>query len=60
MKKLVDHIEEFVCILALAVMTVLTFANVVTRYVFNFSMNLIGSFRIQAREACGQGSGGSE
>ena len=39
MKKLVDHIEEFVCILALAVMTVLTFANVVTRYVFNFSMN---------------------
>ncbi len=39
MKKLVDHIEEFVCILALTVMTVLTFANVVTRYVFNFSMN---------------------
>ena len=39
MKKVIDNIEEIVCIIALTVMTILTFANVVTRYVFNFSMN---------------------
>ena len=39
MKKIVDNIEEIICILALTVMTILTFTNVVTRYVFNFSMN---------------------
>ena len=39
MKKIIDNIEEIVCLIALTVMTILTFANVVTRYVFNFSMN---------------------
>ncbi len=39
MKKIVDNLEEIICIIALSVMTILTFANVVTRYVFNFSMN---------------------
>ncbi len=39
MKKVIDNIEEIVCIIALTVMTILTFTNVVTRYVFNFSMN---------------------
>ena len=39
MKKVIDNIEEIVCIIALTVMTILTFANVVTRYLFNFSMN---------------------
>lgn len=39
MKKIIDNIEEIVVIIALAVMTVLTFSNVVTRYIFNFSMN---------------------
>ena len=39
LKKVIDNIEEIVCIIALTVMTILTFANVVTRYVFNFSMN---------------------
>lgn len=38
-KKVIDNIEEIVCLIALSVMTMLTFANVVTRYVFNFSMN---------------------
>lgn len=38
-KKLIDNFEEIVVIIALTVMTVLTFSNVVTRYVFNFSMN---------------------
>ena len=35
MKKVIDNIEEIVCIIALTVMTILTFTNVVTRYVFN-------------------------
>ena len=39
MKKIIDNFEEIVCLIALTVMTILTFANVVTRYVFNFSMN---------------------
>lgn len=39
MKKIIDNFEELVCILALTVMTILTFTNVVTRYIFNFSMN---------------------
>ena len=39
MKKIIDNIEEIVCLIALTVMTILTFTNVVTRYVFNFSMN---------------------
>ena len=38
-KKLIDNFEEIVVIIALTVMTILTFSNVVTRYVFNFSMN---------------------
>lgn len=38
-KKIIDNIEEIVCLISLSVMTLLTFANVVTRYVFNFSMN---------------------
>ena len=39
MKKVIDNIEEIVCMVALIVMTILTFTNVITRYVFNFSMN---------------------
>lgn len=39
MKKIIDNIEEIVVVIALTVMTVLTFSNVVTRYIFNFSMN---------------------
>lgn len=39
MKKVIDNIEEIICIIALSLMTILTFSNVVTRYVFNFSMN---------------------
>lgn len=39
LKKILDNIEEYVVVAALTVMTVLTFSNVVTRYVFNFSMN---------------------
>lgn len=39
MKKIIDNLEEIICVIALAAMTLLTFANVVTRYVFNFSMN---------------------
>ena len=38
-KKIIDNFEEIVVIFALAIMTILTFTNVVTRYVFNFSMN---------------------
>ena len=38
-KKFIDNFEEIVAVVALTVMTVLTFSNVVTRYVFNFSMN---------------------
>ena len=38
-KKIIDNIEEIICLISLSVMTLLTFANVVTRYVFNFSMN---------------------
>lgn len=38
-KKIIDNFEEIVVMVALTVMTVLTFSNVVTRYVFNFSMN---------------------
>lgn len=38
-KKIIDNIEEIVCLISLSAMTLLTFANVVTRYVFNFSMN---------------------
>ena len=38
-KKIIDNIEEIIVIIALTVMTILTFTNVVTRYVFNFSMN---------------------
>jgi len=39
MKKIIDNLEEIICVIALAAMTILTFTNVVTRYVFNFSMN---------------------
>ena len=39
LKKIIDNFEEIVCLIALTVMTILTFTNVVTRYVFNFSMN---------------------
>ncbi|MCR5088126.1 MAG: TRAP transporter small permease [Oscillospiraceae bacterium] len=39
LKKIIDNFEEIVCLIALSVMTILTFSNVVTRYVFNFSMN---------------------
>ena len=39
LKKIIDNLEEIICLIALTVMTVLTFTNVVTRYVFNFSMN---------------------
>lgn len=39
MKKTIDNLEEIIVVFALAVMTILTFTNVVTRYVFNFSMN---------------------
>lgn len=38
-KKIIDNFEEIVVMVALTVMTVLTFSNVVTRYCFNFSMN---------------------
>lgn len=38
-KRIIDNLEEIICLIALAAMTVLTFTNVVTRYVFNFSMN---------------------
>ena len=38
-KKIIDNLEEIICLIALTVMTILTFSNVVTRYVFNFSMN---------------------
>ena len=38
-KKIIDNFEEIVVVVALTVMTGLTFSNVVTRYVFNFSMN---------------------
>ncbi len=38
-KKIIDNLEEIICLIALSVMTVLTFSNVVTRYIFNFSMN---------------------
>lgn len=38
-KKFIDNFEEIVVVIALTVMTVLTFSNVVTRYIFNFSMN---------------------
>ena len=39
LKKIIDNFEEIICLIALSVMTILTFSNVVTRYVFNFSMN---------------------
>ena len=39
LKKIIDNLEEIIVIIALTVMTILTFTNVVTRYVFNFSMN---------------------
>ena len=39
LKKIIDNLEEIICLIALSVMTILTFTNVVTRYVFNFSMN---------------------
>ena len=39
LKKLIDNAEEYIVMIALSIMTVLTFSNVVTRYVFNFSMN---------------------
>lgn len=39
LKKIIDNLEEIICLIALSVMTILTFANVVTRYCFNFSMN---------------------
>ena len=39
LKKIIDNLEEIICLIALAAMTILTFSNVVTRYVFNFSMN---------------------
>ena len=39
LKKIIDNFEEIICLIALTVMTILTFSNVVTRYVFNFSMN---------------------
>ena len=39
LKKIINNLEEIICLIALTVMTVLTFSNVVTRYVFNFSMN---------------------
>ena len=39
LKKIIDNLEEIIVIIALSVMTILTFTNVVTRYVFNFSMN---------------------
>ena len=39
MKKIIDNLEEIIVIIALSAMTILTFTNVVTRYVFNFSMN---------------------
>ena len=32
-KKIIDNIEEIICLISLSVMTLLTFANVVTRYV---------------------------
>ncbi len=39
LKKIIDNAEEIIVIIALTLMTILTFSNVVTRYVFNFSMN---------------------
>ena len=51
MKKIIDNIEEIVCLIALTVMTILTFANVVTRYVFNFSMNFAEEISTYSRGA---------
>ncbi len=39
MKKIIDNFEEIIVMIALTVMTILTFTNVVTRYIFGFSMN---------------------
>lgn len=39
MLKIFDYIEEYVCVACLAVMTLLTFANVVARYVFSASFS---------------------
>lgn len=38
-KKIIDNLEEIICIIALAIMTVLTFSNVITRKFLGFSMN---------------------
>lgn len=39
MKAVLSRIEEIVCVLALTVMTILTFTNVVARYVFSASFS---------------------
>jgi len=39
MKKIVDNIEEYICAICLAIMTILTFANVISRYVFSASFS---------------------
>jgi TRAP-type C4-dicarboxylate transport system permease small subunit len=38
MKGLIDRLEEGVCVLLLAVMTVVAFINVITRYLIHFSL----------------------
>lgn len=39
MKAILSRIEEVLCVIALAIMTVLTFANVIARYVFSASFS---------------------
>lgn len=39
MKKVIDHIEEFLASICLIIMTVLTFTNVIARYIFSASFS---------------------
>lgn len=39
MRKIIDYLEEYLCAACLSVMTLLTFANVVSRYVFKASFS---------------------
>ena len=39
MKAILSRIEEVLCVIALVIMTVLTFANVIARYVFSASFS---------------------
>lgn len=39
LKKILNNIEEYVCVITLVVMTILNFANVLSRYIFRFSIS---------------------